>query len=280
MKQAAIKTYPYLAPFAQRRRLLQGAAAMVFLCTDGHSMAKAAAGVDLADTFVADTFAASIAALGGLPVSSSLITISAPSIAESGASVPVTVSSTLHGAREILLLVDSNPRPVAAWFTISSGTAPFVSTRIRMAGNGTLYVVIRTDDGGLYAATQVIGVTVGGCGFEQEGDSLDMPSVGAIRIRGGLDNEGVANFRILMPHPMETGMRLDKDGRLVPPHYITDITATLAERLVFSARLSIAVSSNPLIAFRVAGAKVGQSLRVVWKDTRGDSRANESVVIA
>jgi sulfur-oxidizing protein SoxZ len=79
---------------------------------------------------------------------------------------------------------------------------------------------------------------------------------------------------------METGMRLNKSGQFVPAHYITDIMATLAERLVFSARLSMAVSSNPLIAFRVAGARVGQNLRVVWKDTKGDSRANESVVIA
>jgi len=280
MTHATTETHPYPGPFAQRRRLLQGATAAAFLGITAHSTAKAVAGLDLADTFVANTFAASIAALGGLPVSSSLITISAPSIAENGSSVPVTVSSTLPGAREILLLVDSNPRPVAAWFTMPSGTAPFVSTRIRMAGNGTLYVVIRTDDGGLYAATQMIGVTVGGCGFEQEGDAPDIPSVGAIRIRGGVDNEGVANIRILMPHPMETGMRLNKSGQLVPAHYITDIMATLAERLVFSARLSIAVSSNPLIAFRVAGTRVGQSLRVVWKDTKGDSRANESVVIA
>ena len=280
MTQATTETYPCPGPFAQRRRLLQGATAAAFLGVAAHSTAKAVAGLDLADTFAANTFAASIAALGGLPASSSLITISAPSIAENGASVPVTVSSTLHGAREILLLVDSNPRPVAAWFTMPSGTAPFVSTRIRMAGNGTLYAVIRTDDGGLYAATHAIGVTVGGCGFEQEGDSLDTPSVGAIRIRGGLDKTGVADFRILMPHPMETGMRLNKTGELVPAYYITDIMATLAERLVFSARLSIAVSSNPLIAFRVADARVGQSLRVVWKDTRGDSRANESVVIA
>ena len=57
------------------------------------------------------------------------------------------------------------------------------------------------------------------------------------------------------------------------------LMVTLAERLVFSARLSMAVSSNPLIAFRVAGARVDQRLPVVWKDTRGDFRASESTVI-
>lgn len=278
MKRAAIETYSCPWPCAQRRRLLQSAAAVAFLSIDAHGTAKAVVGVDFAGVFAANTFVASIDALGGVPVSSSLITIDAPSISENGASVPITVSSVLPGAREILLLVDSNPKPVAAWFTIPSGTTPFVSTRIRMAGNGTLYVVIRTDDGGLYAATHAIEVTVGGCGFELEGGAIDRSSVSAIRIRAGLDN-GVANFRILMPHPMETGMRLDKAGQVVPAHYITDFMVTLAERMVFSARLSIAVSSDPLIAFRVVGARVGQRLRVVWKDTRGDSRASESVVI-
>jgi sulfur-oxidizing protein SoxY len=279
MKPATIEKYPCSSPCAQRRRLMQGAAALAFLGIDAHGTAKAMVGVDLAGAFAANTFVESIDALGGVPVSSSLITIDAPSIAENGASVPISVSSTLPGAREILLLVDSNPRPVTAWLTIPSGTTPFVSTRIRMAGNGTVHVVICTDDGRLYAATRAIEVTVGGCGFELEGNTMDPSPVSDIRIRAALDNNSAANFRVLMPHPMETGMRLDKAGKLVPAHYITDFMVTLDERMIFSARLGIAVSSNPLFAFRVAGARVGQRLRVVWKDTRGDFRASESVVI-
>ena len=279
MKLATREKYPCLSPSTQHRRLMQGAAALAFLGIDAHGTAKAVVGVDLVGAFAANTFVESIDALGGAPLSSSLITIDAPSIAENGASVPITVSSTLPGAREILLLVDSNPKPVVAWFTIPVGTTPFVSTRIRMAGSGTLSVVIRTDDGGLYAATHAIEVTVGGCGFELEGDTIEPTLVSAIRIRAALDKSGAANFRVLMPHPMETGMRSDKAGKLVPAYYITDFMVTLAEHLVFSARLSIAVSSNPLIAFRVAGARVGQRLHVLWKDTRGDSRASESTVI-
>ena len=76
---------------------------------------------------------------------------------ENGAFVPVTVSSALPGTREILLLVDGNPQPVAVRFTIPAGTEPFVATRIRMAGNGTLYAAVRTDDG-LFAAARAIAV--------------------------------------------------------------------------------------------------------------------------
>ena len=124
--------------------------------------AKAAA-VDGAAAFAAKTFADAIGSLGGLPAPSSLIKLDAPALAENGAVVPITVSSALPGTREIVLLVDGNPQPVAARFSIPPGTEAYVATRIRMAGNGTVYAAVRTEDG-LYAAARTIEVTVGGCG--------------------------------------------------------------------------------------------------------------------
>jgi sulfur-oxidizing protein SoxY len=118
---------------------------------------------DRTSPFAAKTFAEAIGALGGVPTPSALITLDAPVLADNGAAVPITVTSALPGTREILLLVDGNPQPVAARFTIPPGTEAFVATRIRMAGNGTVYAAVRTDDG-LYAAARAIEVTVGGCG--------------------------------------------------------------------------------------------------------------------
>ncbi len=125
--------------------------------------AARAAVVDAEGALAAKTFAEAIAALGGVPAPSTLITLDAPALADNGAVVPITVSSALPGTREIVLLVDGNPQPVAARFTIPAGTEPFVATRIRMAGSGTVYAAVRTDDG-LYAAARAIDVTVGGCG--------------------------------------------------------------------------------------------------------------------
>jgi sulfur-oxidizing protein SoxY len=142
----------------RRRRLLQGAAAMASL-----GWAVRAIAVDHASVFSARTFAEAIGALGGVPTPSALITLDAPALADNGAVVPVTVTSALAGTREIVLLVDGNPQPVAARFSIPPGTDAFVATRIRMAGNGTVYAAVRTDDG-LYAAARAIEVTVGGCG--------------------------------------------------------------------------------------------------------------------
>jgi sulfur-oxidizing protein SoxY len=122
-----------------------------------------AAAVDAGGGFAASTFAEAIGALGGMPALSSLITLDAPELADNGAVVPITVTSRLPGTREIVILVDGNPQPVAARFTIVEGTHAFVSTRIRMAQSGTIYAAVRTDDG-LYGAARATQVNIGGCG--------------------------------------------------------------------------------------------------------------------
>jgi len=100
----------------------------------------------------------------------------------------------------------------------------------------------------------------------------------AIRIRTRREG-ALVNVQILMPHPMETGMRQDENGRLVPAHHITDVVVTLGERKVFAARMSIAVSRDPLLSFRMSSARAGQALRVAWTDSQGQTR-NDTAVIA
>lgn len=143
-----------------RRRLLQTTGALASL---GVLAAPARAAIDPEVAFAAKTFVDAIVALGGMPQASTQIALDVPSLAENGAIVPVVVSSSLPGAREILILVDGNPQPVAARFAIPEGTEPFVATRIRMAAHGTVYAAVRTDRG-LFAVARAVEVTVGGCG--------------------------------------------------------------------------------------------------------------------
>jgi sulfur-oxidizing protein SoxZ len=98
-----------------------------------------------------------------------------------------------------------------------------------------------------------------------------------IRIRARVQ-QGVTEVQVLMPHPMETGLRRDEAGKPVPAHHITDVIVTLGERTVFAARLTFAVSRDPLLAFRLRGAEAGQRMRVAWTDSRGESRSDEAVI--
>jgi sulfur-oxidizing protein SoxZ len=98
-----------------------------------------------------------------------------------------------------------------------------------------------------------------------------------IRIRARA-RQGTTEVHVLMPHPMETGMRVDDAGQVVPLHHITDVAVTLGERSVFSARMSMAVSRDPLLVFRFRGGEAGQRLRVSWIDSRGDRRSDDAVI--
>lgn len=91
------------------------------------------------------------------------IQLKAPEIAENGAVVPLTVSSSLAGVTGISIVVANNPTPLAATFTIPEGTAAEVSTRIKMAKTSDVIALVQTKDG-LFSAKQEVKVTIGGCG--------------------------------------------------------------------------------------------------------------------
>jgi sulfur-oxidizing protein SoxZ len=99
-----------------------------------------------------------------------------------------------------------------------------------------------------------------------------------IRIRARRSGD-MADVRALITHPMETGLRVDASGRAVPAHYVTEVIASIGGRTVFNTQLSIAVSRDPLIAFRVRGVSAGQTLRVAWTDNRGNTRADEVAIV-
>jgi sulfur-oxidizing protein SoxZ len=97
------------------------------------------------------------------------------------------------------------------------------------------------------------------------------------RIRAQAQGSG-AVVRVLMAHEMESGQRKDAAGRVVPAWHITNVTATLNGRTVFTAEWGPAVSRNPFLQFTLKGAKAGDKVGIAWKDSRGASRSDEAVV--
>ncbi|MGV6827471.1 MAG: thiosulfate oxidation carrier protein SoxY [bacterium] len=91
------------------------------------------------------------------------IKIKAPDIAENGAVVPVSVTSTLEGVSSIALLVEKNAAPMAAIFNLASGTKADVSTRVKMGKTGDVIAVCKAG-GKLHSARKSVKVTIGGCG--------------------------------------------------------------------------------------------------------------------
>ncbi|MCP5416780.1 MAG: thiosulfate oxidation carrier protein SoxY [Chromatiaceae bacterium] len=100
---------------------------------------------------------------GENPEESADIKIKAPDIAENGAVVPVTISTTIAGAQSIAVIAMNNPAPLVASYDLGEGVEGFVSTRIKMGKSGDVVAVVKAD-GKLYSAKKGVKVTIGGCG--------------------------------------------------------------------------------------------------------------------
>lgn len=94
---------------------------------------------------------------------SDAIQIKAPDIAENGAVVPITISTTLEGVESIALLALANATPLASSMTLGEGAEGFLSTRIKMGKTGDVVAVLKAG-GKLYRASKGVKVTIGGCG--------------------------------------------------------------------------------------------------------------------
>jgi sulfur-oxidizing protein SoxY len=91
------------------------------------------------------------------------VKLDAPEIAENGAVVPISVTSSLADVTSISILVSENPYALAASYRIPAGTIPGVANRIKMQKTSNVIAIVEAG-GKLYSATKEVKVTVGGCG--------------------------------------------------------------------------------------------------------------------
>src|ERR1700675_3638744 len=157
---------------ATRRVILRGAgaAALVGLGNIPFSLAPAFAAANdkyPEDAFKAKSEADAIKSLYGKTAEpSDKVTLDAPEIAENGAVVPISVSTTLTEVTSISFLASENPNALAAVYRIAPGTLPSVANRLKMAKTSNVIVIVEAG-GKLYSATKEVKVTVGGCGGER-----------------------------------------------------------------------------------------------------------------
>ena len=154
---------------ATRRLILQGAGAVALVGLGNVPFGLVPAFAAANDKYPEDAFKAkseadAIKALyGKSPEPSDKVKMNAPEIAENGAVVPISVSTTLADVTSIAFLVSENPVALVATYKIPAGTAPSVANRIKMARTSNVIVVVEAG-GKLYSATKEVKVTVGGCG--------------------------------------------------------------------------------------------------------------------
>jgi sulfur-oxidizing protein SoxY len=152
---------------ATRRLVLQGAGAVALFGLGGLAAPPARAAAN--DKYPEEAFKLKTdkdviqALYGRTAEASDRVKLDAPEIAENGAVVPISVTTTLENVTSISFLVTGNPNALAASYAIPEGTVPSVANRLKMQQTSNVIAIV--DAGGkLYSATKEVKVTVGGCG--------------------------------------------------------------------------------------------------------------------
>ncbi len=87
---------------------------------------------------------------------------------------------------------------------------------------------------------------------------------------------GITSVKMLISHPMETGLRKDKKtGKKVPAHFIQELNVEHNGNSVMSAMWGPAISKNPYLFFKFGGGKSGDTIKISWADNKGQSDSKE-----
>ncbi|THD66955.1 MAG: thiosulfate oxidation carrier protein SoxY [Bradyrhizobium sp.] len=154
---------------ATRRLVLQGAGLVILVGLGNIPLGVAPALAAANDKYPEDAFkqkgeADAIKSLYGKTAEpSDKVKLDAPEIAENGAVVPISLTTTLADVTSISFLVSENPNALAASYQIPPGTVPAVANRLKMAKTSNVIAIVEAG-GKLYSATREVKVTVGGCG--------------------------------------------------------------------------------------------------------------------
>jgi sulfur-oxidizing protein SoxZ len=78
----------------------------------------------------------------------------------------------------------------------------------------------------------------------------------------------IIQIKTLVQHPMETGLRKDASGNVIPRKIINKFTCEFNGKPVFSAELEPAVAANPYLQFTARVDESG-SFKFTWVDDDG-----------
>lgn len=216
------------------------------------------------------------------------VTISAPDIAYDGARIPITVQlkpGVLAGAKQLYLIIDRNPAPLAARIEIGEGLqsgadigAHTLTTRVRSEYKSWVRVVLEMKDGRHFmAATKVDFLnTEGGCSMPTPKDlEHDIVNHGNMRMMVRGDQAQHRHWRqgtVRVRHPNITGMQMDpKTGTYLPAWFVEYIEIKQDQKLIYRVHAGVSLSRNPHFRFTYASTTSSHSLRASARDTKGSA---------
>ena len=207
-----------------------------------------------------------------------VISIEMPYRAEDAAIVPVTLHTALlagdaRAVKSITLVIDQNPSPVAATFTVDPGVT-MISTRVRVNSYTNVHAVAELSDGSLHV-TQTYVKASGGCSAPAAKDMQEArANLGLMRLRQFPAPKPAAastprEAQIMIRHPNNSGLQMDQVTHLYVPLFIVDgLRVWQGDQLLLAIDAGISISEDPNIrfAYRPNGAA---KFRAEARDTDG-----------
>lgn len=239
----------YGIAFGGRRKILASLCGGVFFATAAHAETNS-------DPDTWRNLALQIFPNEALQDGSSVLAIDAPYRAEDAAVVPVTLRTTLASGdtrqlRRMTLVIDVNPSPLAAVFTISPDAGiDHISTRIRINDYTNIHAVAELSDGRSYVVSRYI-KAAGGCSAPALKQTADTIPLGTLRLREfPSSTSGQNEAQVMFRHPNYSGMQLDQVSRLYTPAlFLRKMQIWERQRLLMTLEGGISISENPTFRF-------------------------------
>ena len=196
-------------------------------------------------------------------VDSQDIEIIAADRAENGAVVQVEVVSRIPNTESISILIEGNPTPLIANFSLQNGAQGHVVTRVKMAKTSDIKAMIKVGEK-IFTYSKNVMVLEDGCG----GSDSDREFQSSMKMRAKKQGQ-LTEAKVIIVHPMTTGRSKNSAGELIPAHFIQNINATLNGKTVLEMQCGTGISKNPYLTFYLADTNVGDQLVVTWQDNQG-----------
>ena len=183
-----------------------------------------------------------------------VLALEAPDRAEDASMVPVALRVGPQGSslRTLWLLVDENPSPLAARFTLHDAVVGSIETRLRVERYTTVRVIGETADGRLYMAEHFVRAA-GGCSAPIGPADDGAAALGRMSMRRFDASGGRSELELRIRHPNHSGLEVDLDTRgYVAADYVRVLHVRQDARPLLDAELDISISRNPYLRFGIA----------------------------
>lgn len=178
------------------------------------------------------------------------VQVFAPEKVEDGRMVPVSVRADgIPDVKQILVLGDLNPIPRAVMLEPIKAR-PFIALRMKVNEGTAIRAAVKTGDGVWHLGGTVVQAPGGGCAAPRlvaDGGNWE-DHLGEVRARAWRTVDGADRLRLMIHHPMDTGL-VDN----IPEFFLDRLTITNAAGEEV-ARISAwsAMSTNPVLTLEIA----------------------------